>query len=207
MLTIKKRHRAKPLACSFLIALSAIITILFTLKHATPAEASQEPPIITTPHPAFTSCAEVTEIPQTECEALVALYNSTDGPNWIYNIDWLQTTTPCDWYGVTCSAGHVFGVILHSNALSGTIPAQIGNLPELDYLQIGDNQLTGPIPPELGNLSKMNALELSFNELTGPIPVEFGNLSDMVVLSMRGNFLTGPIPPGWSTSPIWKACS
>ena len=26
------------------------------------------------------SCADVTEIPQVECEALVALYNSTNGP-------------------------------------------------------------------------------------------------------------------------------
>ena len=31
---------------------------------------------------AATDCVAVTEIPQVECEALVALYNSTDGPNW-----------------------------------------------------------------------------------------------------------------------------
>ena len=36
---------------------------------------------------AFTSCADVTEIPQSECEALVALYNSTDGDNWYTNTD------------------------------------------------------------------------------------------------------------------------
>jgi len=34
---------------------------------------------------AVTDCAAVTEIPSTECEALVALYNSTDGANWSYN--------------------------------------------------------------------------------------------------------------------------
>lgn len=27
-------------------------------------------------------CSAVSEIPQTECEALVALYNSTNGPSW-----------------------------------------------------------------------------------------------------------------------------
>ncbi len=29
------------------------------------------------------SCADVSEIPQVECEALVALYNSTNGDGWI----------------------------------------------------------------------------------------------------------------------------
>ncbi len=35
------------------------------------------------------SCADVAEIPQVECEALVALYNSTNGPGWTY--------TPTGW--------------------------------------------------------------------------------------------------------------
>jgi hypothetical protein len=63
----------------------------------------------------------VTEIPQSECEALVALYNSTNGPGWLDNTNWLETTTPCSWYGVLCSGGHVYDVDLSSNQLSGTI--------------------------------------------------------------------------------------
>ena len=43
-------------------------------------------------------CESVTEIPKTECEALVAFYNSTDGEHWKDNEGWLQTATPCDWY-------------------------------------------------------------------------------------------------------------
>jgi len=39
-------------------------------------------------------CSSITEIPQGECQALVALKNSTDGPNWTDNSGWLQTNTP-----------------------------------------------------------------------------------------------------------------
>ncbi len=44
--------------------------------------------------PATFDCAAVTEIPQSECEALVAFYISTDGDNWINHSGWLQTNTP-----------------------------------------------------------------------------------------------------------------
>jgi hypothetical protein len=47
-------------------------------------------------------CATVTEIPQSECEALVAFYTSADGDNWRNKTGWLQTNTPCSWFGITC---------------------------------------------------------------------------------------------------------
>ncbi len=49
------------------------------------------------------SCTSVTEIPQIECEALVALYNSTNGPGWTDHSNWLVTSTPSNWYGMTVS--------------------------------------------------------------------------------------------------------
>ena len=52
-------------------------------------------------------CAAISEIPQAECETLVVLFDETDGENWIQNTDWLQTNTPCSWYGVHCKNGHV----------------------------------------------------------------------------------------------------
>ncbi len=47
--------------------------------------------------------AQVTEIPQDEYDALVALYNSTDGDNWTNNSGWLTNNTPSSWFGVTCA--------------------------------------------------------------------------------------------------------
>jgi len=40
-------------------------------------------------------CAGVSEIPTSECQALVALYNNTNGPDWADNTGWLVTNSPC----------------------------------------------------------------------------------------------------------------
>ena len=56
------------------------------------------------PAQAETDCTAVTEIPQAECETLLNLYNSTDGPNWAAGAEqWHVTNTPCSWQGVDCS--------------------------------------------------------------------------------------------------------
>jgi|GEM_PF-6941677 len=38
-----------------------------------------------------TAVCDNATIPSSECEALVDLYNSTDGENWTNNDNWLQT--------------------------------------------------------------------------------------------------------------------
>jgi hypothetical protein len=46
--------------------------------------------------PAAFDCSTVTEIPSLECQALVALYNSTNGVHWDRAFGWLtnwQTTS------------------------------------------------------------------------------------------------------------------
>jgi hypothetical protein len=141
-----------------------------------------------------TDCANVSEIQPIECEALVALYNSTDGANWSKNTNWNVTNTPCDWYGVSCKDGHVTFIDLHSNELSGSIPSKLGNLSKLTILTLGNNSLSGEIPSELGNLSRLTVLYLSENRLSGEIPSELGNLSRLTVLYLSENRLSGEIP-------------
>jgi hypothetical protein len=46
----------------------------------------------------------------------------------------------------------------------------LGNLTNLDELELDNNQLTGEIPPELGNLTNLVNLWLSGNQFTGCIP-------------------------------------
>ena len=104
-------------------------------------------------HPAQFDGGTVTEIPQTECEALVALYNATDGDNWTTKTDWLQTTAPCTWYGVTCEAEHVTHIELSYNNLSNVLPPEIGNLTALTSLFLDHNQLTS-LPAEIGNRNR-----------------------------------------------------
>ena len=111
------------------------------------------------------------QIPTAEREALVALYNSTDGANWSDNNSWLGPVgTECLWYGVDCSGGHVEELSLSNNNLNGVIPAELGNLSSLLFLWLNSNELSGTIPAELGNLSILRRLQVNSNKLSGTIP-------------------------------------
>ena len=139
-------------------------------------------------------CAVVTKIPSTECEILIDLYNSTGGANWQRNAGWNVTNMPCSWYGVSCSGGHVSGLDLFLNQLTGEIPSELGNLTNLTYLDMSGNQLSASIPTELGNLSNLEFLGLSGNQLTGEIPTELGNLNNLRNIWLHDNSVTGSIP-------------
>ena len=134
--------------------------------------------------------------PLTDRDILVALYEATDGPNWTESDGWMTDEPLGEWYGVRGDAqGRVISLFLDENGLTGEIPAELGQLSQLQTLALGDNQLTGPIPPGLGNLSNLRVLALNKNELAGPIPAELGQLSQLQWLDLGDSQLTGPIPP------------
>ncbi len=129
-------------------------------------------------------------------KVLVALYNATDGQNWVNNENWLTEAPLEDWYGVaTDESGRVTSLALYRNALSGVIPPELGNLANLQQLRLVENELTGLIPPKLGDLAELRGLNLSYNLLTGPIPPELGNLTELMRLDLTDNPLSGSIPP------------
>ena len=153
--------------------------------------------------------------------ALVALYNATGGANWANNMNWLTDAPLGRWHGVkTDNTGRVTGLHLDWNRLSGKIPAELGNLTNLESLSLSVNQLSGEIPGELGSLSNLATLSLEANQLSGEIPAglgnmtnltrlylinnqlsgempeELGSLSNLQILDLNGNRLTGPIPAG-----------
>ena len=140
--------------------------------------------------------ATVTVAENPDRAALVALYNATEGPNWVNNENWLTDAPLGDWYGVeTDGSGRVLRLFLQFNGLVGSIPPELGGLTKLRQLYLASNALTGGIPHELGNLTNLTSLSLFGNALTGPIPPELGNLTNLETLSLAGNWLTGPIPP------------
>ena len=127
--------------------------------------------------------------------ALVALYNATGGANWTNNTNWLSNEALSEWRGVTANAdGRVTALRLVENALSGEIPAELGNLTNLQVLSFSINTLSGEIPAELGRLTNLQILSLSANGLSGKIPAELGDLANLQRLDLLQNELSGEIP-------------
>ena len=63
-------------------------------------------------------------VPAEEEAALVDLYQSTRGVEWVDNTGWLVDPDPCTWFGVGCDAAGntVKGLDLASNNLDGHSP-------------------------------------------------------------------------------------
>jgi len=159
--------------------------------------------------------------------ALKQLYLSTNGDNWDINSGWdivLEESPPLEncnldaLYGVeTNENGQVIEIDLTSNDLIGPIPAEIGNMKNLEildlcindltgeipnlsgltnltYLDLNDNQLSGSIPSTMGNLTSLEDLRLYNNQLSGTIPIELGNINSLIFLYLYKNELSGSIP-------------
>ena len=98
--------------------------------------------------------------PETDREALVALYNATDGPNWGNNDNWLSDEPIGEWKGVSTDGnGRVVRLNLWGNRLSGEISpgldSLLSHLSNLRRLDLRGNQLSGEIPPELGSFANL----------------------------------------------------
>ncbi len=145
-------------------------------------------------------CTVVSEILPHECQALVTLFRATNGPFWQAHTAWLQTATPCSWYGVTCAAGHVSQLNLPNNNLADILPAALSDLPALQRLDLHGNDLEGPLPAELGKLSALQTLDLHDNELTGAVAPALlvGGLTALQTLDLSANQFSGTLPASLS---------
>ena len=119
--------------------------------------------------------------------ALMALYNSLGGDQWLNNTNWGSDRPLSEWYGVYVNErGRVDILALENNHLRGTIPEEIGNLSELRFLHMwsynGDpnaNIIEGTIPPSIGNLSELRVLNMRNNRLSGRLPDTMRNLKSL----------------------------
>ncbi|XP_031379761.1 BRASSINOSTEROID INSENSITIVE 1-associated receptor kinase 1 isoform X1 [Punica granatum] len=135
-----------------------------------------------------------------EGDALNALKNNLADPNNVLQ-SWDPTlVNPCTWFHVTCNSDNsVTRVDLGNANLSGQLVIQLGQLTNLQYLELYSNNITGRIPEELGNLTNLVSLDLYLNNLTGPIPVTLGKLQKLRFLRLNNNSLTETIPISLTT--------
>lgn len=135
---------------------------------------------------------------------------------------WGQSDDPCGdapWDGVTCSNNKVISIKVSTMGIKGVLPADIGQLTDLQSLDLSFNkdlggvltptignlkQLTtlilagcsfhGNIPDELGSLPKLSYMALNSNQFSGKIPASLGNLSSLYWFDVADNQLTGSLP-------------
>ena len=147
--------------------------------------------------------------------ALAAIYNSTDGDNWTNNTNWLGGPVS-SWEGVTVSGGRVTGLDLSANGLTGSLPAELGDLSALTSLDVSSNGLTGALPAGLGALSRLITLDVSSNGFSSlPRLAGLTSLEELYIDSLTltfkdiapnvnvasGTTCLCPAVPGWGYCP------
>lgn len=132
-----------------------------------------------------------------EREALIALYNATDGPHWVNNSNWCSDNPLSEWYGVDLdNDDHVIGLYLSYNGLNGPLPAEMAHLERLTDLEIEESvgHITHFDPifdlPRLERLSFGIGTQWSeytvIRDRMFAIPPDIGKLKNLKRLSVSG---------------------
>ncbi|XP_021599237.1 probable LRR receptor-like serine/threonine-protein kinase At1g07650 [Manihot esculenta] len=80
------------------------------------------------------------------------------------------------------------------NRLTGQIPSYMGGMTSLKYLNLENNMFYGPVPAELGNLVDLESLILSANNLSGSLPQNLTMITNLTDFRISGNNFSGKIP-------------
>ncbi|KAL6289723.1 hypothetical protein ACE6H2_007233 [Prunus campanulata] len=85
-------------------------------------------------------------------------------------------------------------IYLQNNRFSGSLPQEVGNLINLEYLSVSDNMLSGKIPANLGQCVRLEYLEMQRNFFQGEIPSSLSSLRGIIEVHLSQNNLSGTIP-------------
>ena len=101
------------------------------------------------------------QVSQADSVALVAIYQATQGSEWVDNTNWASTSKVGTWYGVKAENGRVVELKLNANNLRGTLPSDIEKLSGLKILDLGNNPIGGNVINAFTFLNKLEEINLS----------------------------------------------
>ncbi|KAK3042126.1 hypothetical protein RJ639_001828 [Escallonia herrerae] len=102
---------------------------------------------------------------------------------------------PCLWHGIECSEGNVVVLNLKDLCLGGTLAPDLRNLLHMKSIILRNNSFCGIIPEEIGELEELEVLDLGCNNFSGPLPSDLGNNLSLSILLLDNNELFGSISP------------
>jgi hypothetical protein len=106
--------------------------------------------------------------PEADRQALIDLYNNTNGAGWANKTNWLTQTSIDQWFGVSVTANTITEVNLPNNNLAGTVPQSLTGILSLKKFNAAGNAITAI--PDFSGSEAFNYLDVSNNKL------EFGSL-------------------------------
>ncbi|XP_022157328.1 probable LRR receptor-like serine/threonine-protein kinase IRK [Momordica charantia] len=80
------------------------------------------------------------------------------------------------------------------NILSGGLPESMQMLSSCTYLNLRRNSFTGEVPRWIGELKNLETLDLSANNFSGQVPSSIGNLQLLKKFNVSTNYLSGNLP-------------
>ena len=152
------------------------------------------------------SSTESIAINSLERQALIDLYNSTNGNDWNFNMYWLgDSGTECNWYGIVCNDSYnIEALHLFSNNLNGEIPSSVKNLTYLKSLLLHNNTLFGSIPEEIFMLVNLESITFYNNKLaTNIFTTSSQFFENKLIKSCESKSIEFNVMPGSPTSKIY----
>ena len=129
-----------------------------------------------------------------EREALIALYNATDGPHWNNNTNWCSDRPLSEWYGVTTDpTGRVQKLELNWNGLDGALPDEIASLKAMTTLSLIESVGIVTNLDPIFDLTQLEYLEFGIGERVWVKPKLFavspkiGRLKNLKRLRITGS--------------------
>ncbi|KAL6587780.1 hypothetical protein OROMI_000758 [Orobanche minor] len=109
---------------------------------------------------------------------------------------WNASTHKCTWRGVTCnpSRRHVTALDISNLGLTGTLSPDVGFLRFLVNFTAAMNTLSGPVPPQIADIPNIQYLNLSNNAFNLTFPTQLYRLKNLQVLDLYNNNMSGDFP-------------